>query len=282
MSRRDQSGGQSADQILGGLGIQIDWNPGGGSGSGSSRDPEDLPYGQQVIGDTSTFTQGYPVQGQIQGGLSPASAYGTPSTYYIQSDVYLPLSLSREARWQLQQALYNAGWIRGDIENPGQWTTQSQTAFRNLLEYANQAGVDWRDALGESLAAQQPGSGFGGGGGGSAPAPLTISLPNEADVRRSVEDLFRQVTDVDGGEEFYQHVTDQYMDHLRNMQMADHAAATRRERRQSGETLETEQAPTLQTFAEDMIEQERPKQVKNARIGDAEESFMDVMTRSYG
>jgi hypothetical protein len=275
-----------------------------GGGSGGSEREKTKSFGQpsDIIGDPTTFLNGFPVPGQITGGLSPASAYGTPGSYYVSSDIYLPLTLSPDQIFQLQKALAQSGWFRSssidtarEIPHPGQWDTDSQMAFRDLLEYANQAGLDWHDALGKSLDAQQAGSGFGGGSGGgsgsggsgAATAPLTISLPNERDVRQQVEELTRNVTDVDLGDDFYRHATDLWMDTLRTAQLRDWEARDRQTRAAmagdgSAAPITTTEPQSLETFSQDLLEKEHPNAVRNADIGDAEQTFMEAMTRSYG
>jgi hypothetical protein len=233
---------------------------------------------RQILGNVTTFA-GF---GSAYGGID--------RPFYTVSDTYLPNTLGPEGIFTIQQALYNAGWL-DRIEQPGQWTEASRTAFTELLTLANQQGSDWRDILQQSLDAHamgipdEFGGGIGtgsGGGRGGGLQPLSIQLPNEDDVRRTVEQNVRDTINIDLGDEAYQHLTDQYMGLYRDVQLRQAEAQRTALMAQEGGTIEFTQPPTVETFVEEKLEEEHPEAVRTADVGDAEAGFVDVMTRSYG
>lgn len=216
---------------------------------------------------------------------------------YGYEDVQAVYSWAPDAIFELQRQLQAGGWISGDIGQPGVWDSGSQQAFHDLLVYANGLGVYYKDALTQSISAYEAGSAlegtagysdrFGSGGrGGSALAPLTISLPNIEDVKRGLEQVARDETNVDLGDEFYTAKAEEYLDMLRTIQMNQGEAARRAAQISAfgGDpgTLTSTEPPSLETFAEQAVEKEAPGKVRTADVGDAEDVLVDVMTRSYG
>jgi hypothetical protein len=96
-------------------------------------------------------------------------------------------ALPTETIAQLQAALYRAGVFTSEDQfTLGRWDDTSKTAYRKLLSYANESGLDEQAALSQwaQLQAADP-----TGSGARRRAPLAVTLPNPLDVAAIANDV---------------------------------------------------------------------------------------------
>lgn len=114
------------------------------------------------------------------------SRYGRrsePAPLYYPNDVLKPTTWTRDQRlgWQLQLA--NAGVLSSEDWAPGSWGQTTQTAYREVLAYANQNGMTKEEAI-RHLAANPTlkmlrGAMKGSGGGGGSGRSVTLANPQD-------------------------------------------------------------------------------------------------------
>lgn len=137
-----------------------------------------------------------PVGTPEQRGASPGGArpvvdrpeYGPQlvAPRYYEGAELAPASASGEDIAEIQLALVEAGVLTGKYRF-GVWDEQTKNAYKNVLELANQQGIDDISAM--RLLANAPQA----GGPAAAPrAPLQVQLSNPDDLRLLFEDAFRQ------------------------------------------------------------------------------------------
>lgn len=118
------------------------------------------PRQSKALGIPETFvpaTRPFVPSGPISPGQAERrSAAAQPRAPYFDGAQYAPRSLSPEARARIQTAMAQAGLItERQTYRLGVWDEVSSDAFKKVLEYANQGGIDADTALEELLQAQQ-------------------------------------------------------------------------------------------------------------------------------
>lgn len=111
------------------------------------------------IGIPETFVpyvKPYVPSGRVSPDQAERRAMGAvPRDPYYDGSEYAPRSLSPETRARLQQAMAQAGLIGdNDTYRLGVWDETSSKAYKKVLAYANQGGLDADTALQELLAQQ--------------------------------------------------------------------------------------------------------------------------------
>lgn len=133
---------------------------------------------------------GVPENYTVPGGRSPVPirGFGAPSTYqlppqtprYFEGHEFIPASFSPEKIAMLQREMATAGLIGPKTKfRVGLWDEPTRNAYKNLLEYANSAGLDERAAIKQYAQAQllDP-----SGEDGATRKPLTIKKSNPTDL----------------------------------------------------------------------------------------------------
>ncbi len=152
------------------------------------------------FGDTTNEPLGVPADWQVParetgplGPMGPQSTntptpYQTPPqtafTLYTETDTLTPASSSVEDIAALQVAMSRAGLLTGTFR-AGIWDKKSRTAYRELLGYANQQGMEWNDALNHYAStgvANDP----------NAFSPGKFVARDPAHYRNSVRTMFRE------------------------------------------------------------------------------------------
>lgn len=134
--------------------------------------PLGVPDGYLVERTTTTnFERGGPRLGAVTTSQPPR---------YFDGHEFLPASFSPEKIAMLQRELATAGLIGPKTKfRVGLWDETTRNAYKNLLEYANAAGLDERAAIKRYAQAQllDP-----SGEEGPTRAPLTIKKSNPTDL----------------------------------------------------------------------------------------------------
>ncbi len=156
----------------------------GGTGSSKKKDKKKAQsQHQKNLGKPLGVSRGYTVPSMRTGSYSERGAQtaadlrATPGTMgrqlprYFADDVMRPANAEPASIAEVQRYLMVAGLLKDDPAW-SVWDPASQSAWRNVLEYANARGISDRAALMEMAqagnAAGMGGPGGGGGGGGGA------------------------------------------------------------------------------------------------------------------
>lgn len=119
------------------------------------------------------------------------AAFARESGQYQQGPRFFEGDLDKPRGWSpgavagLQSDLVAAGLLSEKGFALGEYDDRTRNAYKKVLSYANQLGVDADTAFGRLLKA-----GFGGrgpGGGGASRAPFHAELPNPDDVKAVVD-----------------------------------------------------------------------------------------------
>lgn len=171
--------------------------PGGSASSSGSDDGTARPIGvPKTYAPPDRFTPSPLTQFRLGEHGSPTPR--PPAPYYDGAE-YGPTVLSPEARWKLQQRMAAAGVIGPkQVFRRGVWDETTAKAFRDVLSFANQNGVEYDDALDQLTARGGLGQQVNGAGqtvGGAAAqqvkpghqTTLTAPLDLEAQVQSAAQ-----------------------------------------------------------------------------------------------
>lgn len=184
---------------------------------------------------------------------------GQPPSYiearYDDSDLFRFASMSPEAIAQLQGALMQAGLL--DEFRRGVWDKGTASAMEQILGHANQAGLEWQDALDAFLNGEAEKVSLKGSSG-----PVFVArLQNPDDVKKALtQGLYNAL----GG----RYIDDTQLQQMVDAYQAQDVASQQRAfyAAQSGGTVE--QAPRPDTFAEEQAKQTDAQGYKAKKFAD--------------
>jgi hypothetical protein len=123
------------------------------------------------------------------------NVYGTATNPnpYTEADKWGPAADPQNVP-AIQAELIAAGLLNPKDVRPGVWDAKSADAYGNVLEFANQQGMNAMDAL--TLLTSNPPLGRQGtsGSGSKGPGPRTIAFTNPQDVQTGYQNVSQNLT----------------------------------------------------------------------------------------
>lgn len=182
----------------------------------------------------------------------------TREPQYFTGDQDQIFGMSLETLATLQRAMYDVGLLGKDYA-PGTADNATRAAFTNLLEVANGYGETYEQAI-----IRLASTGAGGNKGGLS----QYRVSNENDVKNIISRVAKQTIGRNLGEGDLNRLAQVF----RNLeQQAGMAAASTTQR-------EVAAAPSVETFAQNSLEQMFPQETNARKFG----SYMEAIKEKYG
>lgn len=200
----------------------------------------------------------------MRGGLTPKS-YTVPTVVtprYFAGHELGPGSLPAEEIARLQRAMAAAGILKGSYRI-GVWDDQSIGAYRSLLEFANVAGVDEREALRRYSEAPESDP-----DAGADRAPLVVRTPNPEDLRA----IFKRAAASELGKadpEMLERMVSSYTGVVTDYQKQAYAAAP------TGGTIQ--EPPSADVYAAEQARTKNPAQAEAYGMYGRAREFFDLL-----
>lgn len=196
---------------------------------------------------------------------------------YFEGDEIRPANLPPEDRARLQRAMQKAGLIpKGTKYRMGVWDGPSQDAYRELLGYANQWGMDANSELNEvaRLKDQYPEQ--------LEPSePLVLRPSNPEDVRSAVEAMAKRVYGKSRSRpDVVERLTQEWMRAEEETQRANYETDQQLSAGAMEGTAQT--MPSLETFAENRLRAADPERAASFETLNQADVFFSMVDGAGG